>query len=138
MVSDWPNGLDRFGEVLRAHGLSFDRRGFVPHTGDKLWQYSTSKIGVRVFADRGLVWSLQIADIAGWPEEWYPASELQELLTGNDSAWSAESADTIDAQMKFVEEHWPAIVEAFGPDKREQTHTRLKLLRKHRNERRWG
>ena len=137
MESDWPSGLDQFGEFLRTQGLSFDRRGRVPYTGDKIWQYSTNKIGVRVVADRGFVWSVQIADIAGWPQEWYPASELGELLTGNDDAWPSERDEKIDAQIKFVKEHWLAIVEAFGSDKRTQTHTRLKLLRKERNERRW-
>ena len=137
MVSDWPSGLDQFGEFLRTQGLSFDRRDLVPHTGDKIWQYSTSKIGVRVAADRGFVWSVQIADIAGWPEEWYPASELRELLTENDAPWPSEREEKIVAQITFVEEHWLAIVAAFGSDKREQTHTRLRLLRKQRNERRW-
>ena len=104
MASDWPSGLDRFGEFLRAQDLSFDRCGFVPPSGDKIWQYSTSKIGVRVIADRGFVWSLQIADIAGWSDEWYPASELRELLTRNDAARPSERDEKIDAQMKFVEE----------------------------------
>jgi hypothetical protein len=137
MKSDWPIGLDQFGEFLQTQGLSFDRRGSVPYTGDKIWQYSTNKIGVRVVADRGFAWSVQIADIAGWPQEWYPASELRELLTGNDAPQHSERDERISAEIGFVEEHWLAIVEAFGSDKREQTHTRLKLLRKQRNERRW-
>jgi hypothetical protein len=134
-ASDWPSGLDQFGEYLRTQGLSFDRRGFVPYTGDKIWQYSTNKIGVRVIAERGFVWSLQIADIAGWPQEWYPASELRELLTGCDAAWPSERDEKIHSQIKFVEEHWLKILGAFGSDKREQTHTRLQSLRKQRNER---
>jgi hypothetical protein len=48
MKSDWPSGLDQFGEFLQTQGLSFDRRGLVPYTGDKIWQYSTSKIGARL------------------------------------------------------------------------------------------
>ncbi len=51
MGSDWPSGLDQFGEFLRAQGLSFERRGIVQQTGDKVWQFGTSKIGVGVFAD---------------------------------------------------------------------------------------
>ena len=137
MKSDWPSGLDQFGEFLQTQGLSFDRRGFVPYTGDKIWQYSTSAIGVRVVADRGFAWSVQIADIAGWPQEWYPASELRELLIGNDAPRHSERDERIGAEIRFVEEHWLAIVEAFDSDKREQTHTRLKLLRKQRNETRW-
>ncbi len=137
MKSDWPSGLDQFGEFLQTQGLSFDRRGLVPYAGDKIWQYSTSKIGVRVAGDRGIVWSVQIPDIAGWPEEWYPASELSELLTGNDAPWPSERDERIGAEITFVEEYWLTIVEAFDSDKREQTHTRLKLLRKQRNERRW-
>jgi hypothetical protein len=133
MSSDWPSDLERFGEFLQKQGLSFDRRGSVPYTGDKIWQYSTSKIGVRVVAERGFAWGVEIADIAGWPQEWYPASELGELVTGNDASWPQE----IDAQVKFVEEYWRAIVEAFSSDNRERTHTSLKLLRKQRNERHW-
>jgi hypothetical protein len=139
MTSEWPSGLDQFGEFLRTQGLSFDRRGSVPYTGDKIWQYSTSKIGVRVVAERGIAWSIQIADIAGWPEEWYPTSELRELLTGSTLYPDAVpfSDDKIGAQMKFVEEHWLKIVESFASENREQTHTALKLLRKQRNEHRW-
>ncbi len=48
-----------------------------------------------------------------------------------------EQDDRIGGEMKFVEEHWLAIVEAFSPEKREQTHIRLIELRKLRNERRW-
>jgi hypothetical protein len=73
MASDWPSGLDQFGEFLQSQGLSLERRGIVPHTGDKLWQFGTSKIGVRVVADRGVVWSARVADIAGWPQQWYAA-----------------------------------------------------------------
>jgi hypothetical protein len=137
MSSEWPSGLDQFGEFLRKQGMSFDRRGSVPYTGDKIWQYATSKLAVRVVAERGFLWGVEIADIAGWAQEGYPASELRELLTSDDSAWSSESDDKIDAERKFVEEHWLAIVEAFSPDKREETHNRLKLLRKQRNERLW-
>lgn len=136
--SDWPIGLDQFGEFLRMQGLSFDRRGFVPYTGDEIWQYSTGKIGVRVVADRGIVWSVQIADIAGWPQEWYPAFELRELLTGNDAPWPSGRDEEIGAQITFVKQHWLAILEAFGSDRRAQTHTLLRLQRKQRNERRWG
>jgi len=135
MTPDWPSGLDQFGEFLQTQGLSFDRQGFVHSTREKIWQYSTSKIGVRVVAR--FVWGVEIADIAGWPQEWYPASELSELLTGNDTDGLSEGDDKIDAQIKFVEEYWLAIVDAFGSDKRKKTHTRLKLLRKQRNERRW-
>ena len=137
MESEWPNGLDKFGEFLRAQGLSFERRGIVPHTGDKLWQCGTSRIAVRVVADRGFVWSVRIADIAGWPQEWYAASEIRELLTGNDIAWPSERDEQIGAQIKFVEVHWLAIVDAFSSEKREQTHARLKVLNQQRNERRW-
>jgi len=137
MASDWPSGLDQFGEFLQSQGLSFERRGIVPHTGDKLWQFGTSKIGVRVVADRGVVWSVRVADIAGWPQQWYAASELRELLTGNEEEWPSEPDDGIAAQIKFVEEHWLAILEAFGSDKREQTHTDLKVLAEQRAKR-WG
>lgn len=138
MESEWPSGLEQFGEFLRTKGLSFDLRGSVPYSGDKLWQYSTSGIGVRVIADRGFAWSVQIADIAGWPQEWYPVSELEQLLTGNETDSPSERDKKIGAQMRFVEEHWQAIVTAFASDKREQTHTQLRWLRKQRNERRWG
>ena len=154
MASDWPSGLDQFGEFLRAQGLSFERHGVIPHTGEKLWQYGTSEIGVRVFADRGLVWSVQLADVAGWPGEWYPASEIKELLSGQEAASpskrderikaeikfgeeSSEQDERIGGEIRFVEEHWLTIVETFSPEKREQAHSRLIELRKLRNEQRW-
>jgi hypothetical protein len=64
--------------------------------------------------------------------------ELRELLTGNDEEWPSEPEDGIAAQIKFVEEHWLTILEAFGSDKREQTHTDLKVLAEQRAKRRWG
>jgi hypothetical protein len=138
MTSDWPSGLDQFGEFLQKQSLSFERRGTVPHTGDKLWQYGTNKIGVRVVADRGVVWSVRVADIAGWPQQWYAACELRELLTGTSDVWpSAEQDDGIGEQMRFVEKHWPAIVAAFGADKGPETHERLKELAQERSKRKY-
>jgi len=40
--------------------------------------------------------------------------------------------------MDFVEGHWAAIVEAFGPKKRQQTHEMLKLLARERSRRDYG
>src|SRR5437588_131395 len=63
MEINWPDGLAELGEFLKTQGLSFQRRGIVPHTHDILWQYGNDRIAVRVIADRGVVWSAQVADI---------------------------------------------------------------------------
>ncbi len=65
MTLEWPEELDQFGNFLAQQGLSFERQGIVADTGDKLWQYGNSRLGVRVVADTGITWSVRIADIAG-------------------------------------------------------------------------
>ena len=131
MTLDWPEGIDEFEVFLRSRGLSFQFRGRVPDSHDIIWQYGTDKIGVRVIADRGLVWSAQIADIAGWPQQWYVAAELQELVrsAGN----SPPNDNSVAAQMRIIEENWSAIVDAFAPQNREKTHTLLKGIRSERS-----
>ena len=140
MTSDWPKGLDQFGEFLLQQGLSFERRGVVPSTGDKLWQYGTSTIGVRVLAEKGTNWTVWIADIAGWPQQWYPSRYVREFLTGRvDDDWPHSNVNNgIDEQMRFVEDQWTAIVESFRDDKREETHGKLKALGEQQNRRYFG
>ncbi len=141
MTSDWPSSLDQFGEFLLQNGLPFERRGVVPHTGDKLWQHGTNKIGVRVLAERGTNWTVWVADIAGWPQQWYPSHYyLREFLTGRiDDDWPHSHVDNgIEEQMKFIQEHWLAIVDCFNEEKREGTHEALKKLGENQNRRHFG
>jgi hypothetical protein len=138
VMDDWPEGISQLGEFLRAQGLSFQRIGIVSHTGDQLWQYGTDKIAVRVIADRGMVWSAQVADIAGWPQEWYSAVELLELLRGRQESSSHDASLSVTEGMKIIQENWAAIVDAFAPHERTKTHTRLKELRIERAKRAWG
>jgi len=147
MRSDWPSGLDQFGDFLKAQGLSFERQGIVDHAysgygyaSDMLWQYGTSRIGVRVVADKGTTWVVCIADIAGWPQQWYAVHALRELLTDDiDDDWPHSGENNrVGEQMKFVEEYWPAIVDSFREGKRERTHEALKRIGQEQNRRRFG
>lgn len=138
MTSEWPDHLDEFGEFLVEQGLSFERKGIVPQSGDKLWQYGNSQLGVRVVADKGLVWSVRVADIAGWPNQWYAACELREMLIDEHescSEWPREAG--IAGQIRFVEEKWASIADAFAPLKRRESHETLKQLAKRRSRRDW-
>ena len=124
MEINWPDGLAELGEFLKTQGLSFQRRGIVPHTHDILWQYGNDRIAVRVIADRGDVWSAQVADIAGWPQEWYDATALRELITG-----SMEDGQSVSEKMRIIKDNWLAIVQSFAEQNREKTHSRLKKIR---------
>ena len=128
-IDNWPKGISELEEFLRAHGLSFQRSGVVPHTGDQIWQYGTDRIAVRVIADRGVVWSAQVADIAGWPQEWYSAVELLDVLRGGQESSLYDASGSVTEEMKIIQENWTAIVAAFAPHERTKTHTRLKELR---------
>jgi hypothetical protein len=121
VMDDWPQGISQLEEFLGAQGLSFQRSGIVAHTGDQLWQYGTDRIAVRVIADRGMIWSAQVADIAGWPQEWYSAVELKELLEGRHERVFYDASLSVTEEMKIIEENWAAIVDAFAPHQREKT-----------------
>jgi hypothetical protein len=134
----WPDNLDEFGEFLARQGLTFERKGVVPGTGDILWQHGNSQLAVRVIADKGVFWSVRIADIAGWADQWYAVCELRDLISGERescSGWTEQVG--IAGQMRYVEQHWAEIVDLFAPATRTASHEKLKSLKKERAEEHW-
>lgn len=129
---NWPEGIEELGAFLRGNGLCFQRQGIVPQTHDILWQYGNDKVAVRVLADRGDVWGAHVADIAGWPQEWYSATELHEFITG-------QPVDdvSVEKQMKMIQTDWLSIVAAFTPENRERSHASLKFVRTQWAKRNW-
>jgi sugar-phosphatase len=129
----WPEGLAELEKFLASKGLYFQCRGPIPHSGGEIrCQYGNDKIAVRVSADRGIVWSAQISDVDGWADQWWGASEIEQLLSGNRDASSDGRASL---QMKIIEQNWDEIVDAFAPQNRSRTHTTLKSIREERAKR---
>jgi len=129
----WPEGLAELEKFLVSKGLYFQCRGPIPHSGGEIrWQYGNDKIAVRVSADRGYVWNAQVSDIAGWAEQWWVASELEQLLSAGRDACSDGHASL---QMKIIQQNWDAIIDAFAPQNRSRTHTTLKSIREERAKR---
>lgn len=132
----WPEGLDEFGAFLQRQGLWFQRRGVAPGSGDVIWQYGTNAIAVRWVSGHDMG-GICVADIAGWPQQWYGAAQLRDLLKGEiDDNWPhSEGDDGVSEQMKFVEEYWQAIVKSFSDGKRSETHEALKTQQLERGKR---
>lgn len=142
---EWPEGLSEFEGFLRSKGLYFQCRGRIPHSGGEIrWQYGNDKIAVRVSADRGWAWSAQVSDIAGWPDQWWVACELKDLITGASGGSSfcrhnynatdgmqviQESQKRVAEGMRIIQENWDEIVAALAPENRSRTHTQLKKIR---------
>ncbi|PYV63653.1 MAG: hypothetical protein DMG95_06305, partial [Acidobacteria bacterium] len=62
--------------------------------------------------------------IAGWPQEWYDATDLRELITR-----SMEDGQSVSEKMRIIKDNWLAIVQSFAEQNREKTHSRLKKIR---------
>ena len=107
------------------------RREEQPVFNNKVLQYGNADIGVRVVSDKG-IWYIEVADVAGHPNEWYDAAILRDLLLG-----SGEDVLPLADQVEFVETQWPAIINRFTPAQREDTHAQLSSLRKDRAKRRF-
>ena len=145
LKTEWPQGLAELEGFLRGKGLCFQCRGHIPQSGGEIrWQYGNEKIAVRVSADRGFAWSALISDVYGWPDQWWVACELKDLISGTSSANSfcrrnisvsegkkmiQESRDFATKGMKIIQANWDAIIEAFAPENRLRTHTQLKKIR---------
>ena len=123
MNLDWPEALPEFEEFLKASGLDCQKRGAVPRYGEKLALYGNGRIAVRVWSERGR-WFLDVGDTWGRPDEWYDAALIRDLVSdgGDDILPIAE-------QIKVIQNNWPSIIEAFGPDRSGQSHERLASLR---------
>ena len=114
MRIEWPEGLAELEKFLVSKGLYFQCRGPVAHSGGEFrWQYGNDKIAVRVSADRGMVWSPQISDVDGWPDQWWVTCELQDLISGTSGASSlCAHRHSVRDGMKTIRDE---IVAAFAP-----------------------
>lgn len=145
LPTEWPEGLAEFEEFLKSRSLYFQCKGPIPHSGGEIrCQYGNDKIAVRMSADRGWAWSTQVCDVCGWPDQWWLACELKDLMSGVSGASSfcrhnydatdgmkviQESRDRAAVGMRIIQENWDEIVKAFAPENRSTTHTRLKEIR---------
>lgn len=142
---EWPERLEEFEEFLKSRGLYFQCKGRIPYSGGETrCQYGNDKIAVRISADRGWAWSAQLCDVYGWPDQWWVACELKDLITGASGASSfcrhdydatdgmkvvQESRNRVAEGMRIIQENWDEIVDAFAPENRWRTHTQLKNIR---------
>ena len=132
MGLDWPAAIRDFEAFLQEAGLVCQRRGEDQAAfGNKLLQYGSPNIGVRIVSDRG-TWSVEIAEVVTRPDEWYDAAILRDLLVGR-----GEDVLSLSDQIKIIETSWPVLIERFCPAHREDTHRQLALLRKERSKRRF-
>jgi hypothetical protein len=127
-----PQEIVKFEIFLISKGLTCrrreepDRRFF----GNRTLQYGDGKVGVQLLLDRS-IWSVDLADVTSRPDEWYDVAILRDLLLG-----CGEDVLPLTDQIAFVQENWPAVIDCFGPERRQDTHARLALLRKERAKRR--
>jgi hypothetical protein len=127
--SAWPAPVAGFENFLNDAGLTCLRRE--TESGGKLLQYGSAIIGLRLAFD-GCAWLVEVAGIGSRPDEWYDAAVLRDLLAGGQSA----DALPLAQQIEFVRANWRAIVRAFDPIRRADTHMRLAFLRWDRVKRR--
>jgi hypothetical protein len=128
--SDWPEAVADFKVFCSQAGLVCQRREEHASFGNKMVQYGSASVGLRVVSDRG-IWFVEVADFTHHPNEWYDAAILRDLLIG-------PGADvlTLPDQIEFVEMSWPQILSGFGSERNIDTHERLARLRGERLRRR--
>ena len=125
MSLNWPEAIRDFEAFLQEVGLVCKRRVEDQEAfGNKLLQYGSPNIGVRIVSDRG-TWSVEIAEVVTRPDEWYDAAILRDLLVGH-----GEDVLSLADQIKIVETNWPALVDRFSPLHQQDTHRQIARLRK--------
>lgn len=130
-IRTWPPETGRVDEFTSWAGLKPTRHVVSGSFGDRLQEYASPTLAVRVVRDRGQ-WSIDVSDREGRPDEWYDAALLRDLLGGG-----GNDVLTFPEQVAVVERHWKEIAVRFGADRREETHARLAALRRERMERRF-
>ncbi len=126
MDTAWPKEITEFEAFLDQAGLACQRREASEFFGDRLLQYGSAAIGVRIASDRG-IWDVLVADLSGAPDEWYDAAILRDLVLG-----SGEGVLPLADQIDFVEGKWPAIVRCIDSVNARDSHARLGLLENER------
>jgi hypothetical protein len=122
MDSTWPQIVAGFILFLEKAGLAFEHREERPEFDNKLVQYQSYGIGVRIVSDRG-TWHIEISDLAGLSGKWYDAGLFRDLLLG-----TRGGVIPFPDQIALVEENWPAILTRFSSEQRSDTHAELALL----------
>lgn len=122
----WPPEAGRVDEFTSWAGLRPTRHLVSGSFGDRLQEYASPTLAVRVIRDRGQ-WSLDVSDREGRPDAWYDAALLRDLLGGG-----GNDVLTFPEQVAVVEQGWKEIAERFAADRREETHARLAALREQR------
>jgi hypothetical protein len=117
--SAWPEAISIFEEFLSGQGLACLRRDADPEARGKLLQYGSAMIGVRMVFDQR-VWHVEAASVSSRPDEWYDAVILRDFLLGG----QAGDVLPLDQQIDTIRQNWPAILIAFGPMRRVDTHSR--------------
>lgn len=125
-IRTWPPEAGRVDEFTSWAGLKPTRHHVSGSFGDRLQEYASLTLAVRVVRDKGQ-WSIDVSDRAGRPDEWYDAALLRDLLDGGGS-----DVLTFPEQVAVVEHAWNDIAVRFSAERREQTHTRLAALRTER------
>lgn len=131
MNLDWPDVLPGFEQFLKKKNLVCLGRGTSPKYGEKFALYRDGNISVRVLSERGQ-WFAELSDSAGSPDEWYDPAILRDLIIG-----PGNDVLTFSEQLRTIENNWSAILESFSPDRREETHNKLAILRHERAKRRF-
>lgn len=131
MNATWPDAIQDFELFLAKAGLTPQERLEDPAaTGNRLVQYGGVDIAVRVVSDR-YKWYVEVAEPVTQPADWYDAAILRDLLVGR-----GEDVLSLPEQIGFVQTNWAGIVGCFDPVHREDSHSRLVVLRRERVRRR--
>ncbi len=80
----WPPETGRIDEFTSWAGLKPTRHLVSGSFGDRLQEYASPTLALRVVRDRGQ-WSVDVCDRDGRPDEWYDAALLRDLLDGGGS-----------------------------------------------------
>ncbi len=116
-------------EFARRIGLKPSRNEMSASFGDRLLEYASPTLAVRVVRDKGQ-WSIDVSDREGRPDESYDAALLRDLIEGR-----GEDVLAFPEQVAVVERGWKEIALRFGAARRDETHARLGVLRKERMQR---
>lgn len=128
MQQTLPEPITDFESFLASKGLDCQRREGPDSAlfGNRLLQFGNERVGVRLILDRG-VWTVEVSDAIGQPEEWYDGALLCSLLLGPE-----KEVMSVADQIACLKSKWSEIKRYFDPPQREDTHSRLSLLRKER------
>ena len=131
MQETLPEPIMDFELFLVSKGMDCQRREGPDSAvfGNRLLQFGNERVGVRLVLDRS-AWTVQVSDAIGHPQEWYDGALLCSFLLGTE-----KEAILVAEQVACLKANWSTILSCFDPTQREDTHSRLSLLRKERAKR---